>query len=320
MPTPSPGRVSVAWPLTSGTWATATPSGRKGTVPCGVLDPGAWPVTVAVMVTGSRDWTVGAEAVSSVVVAGGWNSTAPTSTVLLTTRLKPRWSNNAPAGTAPLTPASMTGLPGSGASVSVGPPLFCKGPSSGLSGLAAVPRWLAVRAPSPPLLMPTKSPVPDTFVVLMSGSVPPNFGAPLLAKSPATMLLLSVNEPTKTSMPPPKPVEMLPVMVQLLMVVTGPSAKMAPPSELPTKVLLTTTRVPWPVSDPEPPPGPFTKLPRMLLWAMVTTPLPALPMPPPMLMSTMATLSLTVVPVTVRLALWKSAPTWMASSQMPPPW
>src|SRR5439155_14516169 len=81
------------------------------------------PVNLGVMTTGSG-------------VGGGCTSNAPMSTIPSTTRAKPapRWSNSlvGKVGTG-LGPVLMAGLPASRAWVSVGPPLFCSGPSNGLA-------------------------------------------------------------------------------------------------------------------------------------------------------------------------------------------
>ena len=67
---------------------TVAPS-RKVTLPGGVLEPDAVATTVAVKVT-FWPWLDGlSEVVTVVVVAGGWNSYAPMSTVPLIMRLKP---------------------------------------------------------------------------------------------------------------------------------------------------------------------------------------------------------------------------------------
>jgi hypothetical protein len=91
-------------------------------------------------------------------------------------RARPRWSPGVPGGMAPLTPLSMTGLPGSGASVGVGPPLFWSGPSSGLSGAAVVPIWL----PLLPLVIPVRPAPPMPLVtVYQDGQFPlPGRGGP----------------------------------------------------------------------------------------------------------------------------------------------
>src|SRR5947209_7820882 len=116
MPTASVMALNVAAPLTRLTGVWATPSMVKVTVPVGGLDRGVGAVTVAVKVTG---WPAGAgvgDAVSIVVVAGGWNSTAPMSAELLTMRRKPRWSVVRPATrVAWFTPRSTTKLPARGA-------------------------------------------------------------------------------------------------------------------------------------------------------------------------------------------------------------
>ena len=85
------------------------------------------------------------------VVTTTWSSNAPMSTVLFTTRVKPRWSVvtgrpvDGSVGTRVLKPLSMAGLPGKRAMVGVGPPLSASGPSLG-SKPTRLPSMLLVSA------------------------------------------------------------------------------------------------------------------------------------------------------------------------------
>src|SRR4051794_21120291 len=102
---------------------------------------GTQPVNLGVMTTGSGVGGAG----------GACTSNAPMSTTPSTTRSKPgpRWSNslvgNAGTGTGPWL---IAGLPGSRAWVSVGPPLFCSGPSIGSTPVRVPPTSVTV-TPSP---------------------------------------------------------------------------------------------------------------------------------------------------------------------------
>jgi len=69
--------------------ASAVPPSRNVTVPCGVFEPGAVAVTVAVKVTFEPTFDGLSELTMLVLVAGGWNSKAPMSRRPLMTRLKP---------------------------------------------------------------------------------------------------------------------------------------------------------------------------------------------------------------------------------------
>src|SRR5262245_14046292 len=99
-------------------------------------------VTVVGVVPACAVRSVGRTAPASVVTTV-FRSNAPMSQMAVgsappsTGRWNPRWSV---AGHPTLVPASMAGLPGSSAWVSVGPPLFWSGPSSGL---------VAFRSPGP---------------------------------------------------------------------------------------------------------------------------------------------------------------------------
>ena len=86
-------------------------------------------------------------------------------------------------------PLPIAGLPDNGARVfrvtavpglpTAGPPLFCKDPKSGLSGLSVVPRWLVVAVkpvfplplPAIPIRLPPWS-VKELAVLVASGPVP----------------------------------------------------------------------------------------------------------------------------------------------------
>src|SRR5207248_7766738 len=126
-----------------------------------------------------------------------------------------RWSLARLAG---LDPTLSTGLPGSGTRVKVAPPLFCSGPSCGLSGAAVVP----VRFPVPPKLaggttpMRQFVPVADPLATRRSGPVEgPVFSAMIV------LWIVSVSAPEVTPTPPPPlaPVgALLPVIVLLRMV------------------------------------------------------------------------------------------------------
>ena len=104
----------------------------------GVVVAVAVGVNVAVGVGVSDGVAVGVDVAVAVAVGvgvseGPCTSKEPTSMRPFTTRSKPepRWSNNG-GGVKLGLPALMAGLPGSNASVKVGPPLSCNGPSIGL--------------------------------------------------------------------------------------------------------------------------------------------------------------------------------------------
>jgi hypothetical protein len=108
-------------------------------------------VTVDVAVGVAVDVGVGLAVGVGVGVPATCTSNEPMSMRPLTTRSKPgpRWSKLG-GGTNAGSPASMAGLPGKSACVKVGPPLSCRGPSTG-SVLIRSP--VPVRTPPPSSLL-----------------------------------------------------------------------------------------------------------------------------------------------------------------------
>ena len=175
-------------------------------------------------------------------------------------RLNPRWSV---AGQSALSPASMAGLPGKGAWVSVAPPLFCSGPNNGSS-----PRMLG----RTPLLRlqalvislintysesgetaPWQSPLPLLAIITLCSrgrAVPKLFipPPPLTASAVLLTMVTLYNSAALLlfSMAPPLPevvVATLPLKVTLVRIGLLSMLYMPPPPEssarLPTKVTFT---------------------------------------------------------------------------------
>ena len=138
----------------------------------------------------------------------------------------PRWSVS---GQAVLSPASTAGLFAGRACVQVGPPLSCKGPSSG-----SVPGREPLVGSKPQEVSEDRLCPPSVMVPAQS---PPSG---LLA----TMVLASVVLPQLPLIPPP--VTALLENIVVLIMVAVPSWLLIPPPEvalLPEKVLLRTARV-----------------------------------------------------------------------------
>src|SRR5436305_1550788 len=102
------------------------------------------------------------------------------------TRGLPRWSVARLAG---LAPRSNAGLPASGRLVWVGPPLAANGPSSGLSGAAAVPSRLKAEATDRDTVSATPIRLWSAVIVRLPQAGAVRSVRPFAALLPATMLL-----------------------------------------------------------------------------------------------------------------------------------
>src|SRR5947208_1606229 len=113
----------------------------------------------------------------------------------------------------------MAGLPGSRASVWVGPPLFCRGPSSGMMGLPAEPAWLPWAA----TLLMRAMPVAELVRLVLDVAIM----APTVRLGALELLVVVA--------------KVLVIFSAVLPVVMLPPPKMA---ELPDRVLFCTVSVP----------------------------------------------------------------------------
>ena len=159
---------------------------------------------------------------------------------------------------------SMTGLPGSGASVGTvwvtvgapasGPPLFWSGPSWAIEGSGGRAHLVEAAGGDGQVA------VVDADEVAGAGG---DRGRDVRGRAAQEVrrvprssgprcVLLRVKVPAVTTMPPPVVCAEFPVMVLSRIVVLGPSAWMPPPmlAELLAKVLFWTNSVPWPFSSP----------------------------------------------------------------------
>src|SRR5260370_14819688 len=203
-------------------------------------------------------------------------------------------------------PLSIAGLPESSARVKVGPPLFCKGPSSGLIGEVGVPIWSPIvdviiapellpirsypRDVSPPLtsIAPLAALFKATMVFLALVAIPDSLKMPpppaLPAELRAIVLLVRVKLLPLPMPPPPLLVELSEIVLLVIVAVLEPRLLMPPPlvAVLPETVLLVTVKVAA-LLIPPPPDPPLAELPEIVLLSTVAVPEPLQMAPPPML-------------------------------------
>lgn len=137
----------------------------------------------------------------------------------------PRWSRLLTGAAAQMTSfaESNATLPGPSAIVSVGPPLFCKGPSTGSLLIPGQAVSGQLRLPPPSVMMPEQFPPVGLL---------------------ATIVFSSVTVYPELRIPPPSLALLLAKV--LLITVSPPKLEIPPPAEalLPKKVLLLTVNVP----------------------------------------------------------------------------
>ncbi len=193
---------------------------------------------------------------------------------------------------------SIAGLPDSSASVCVGPPLSCKGPSRGLvlfELVAAVKPQVASSEMLKPLSVMTplqfkdlpklKLKLLDRIMLFNKAAAQEqtSMPSPPLLVLPETVLLVITSVPASTSIPADDLFAAFPDTVLLRIVILS-RLNMPPPSsaELPETVLAMIVSVGWPVLNLKsrmPPPSRSVELPEMVLFVIVSV--PPFKMPPP---------------------------------------